>query len=376
MKKLRVGVIFGGRSGEHDVSILSSKEVIAAIDASKYEVIPIGIDKEGRWFQTSPELLATAHTRQCPSFLLPEPGTRNFISLSKDGLINYLKELDVIFPLIHGSYGEDGCLQGLLELASIPYVGSGVLGSAVGMDKVMMKQLFRSVGLPVTDFISTTRYEWQKNPTAIQAKIESQLSYPLFIKPANLGSSVGISKVKTPKELAPAINMALAYDRKAIIENAVPHAREIEIAILGNENPKASVAGEIFPAREFYDYTAKYLDEKTALQIPAEIPDDLLAKMQEFAIQAFTSLGCEGLSRIDFLVNSKTLDVFVSEINTLPGFTQVSMYPKMWEKSGIPYTQLIDKLLQLALERHEDIKKNLTHFTAHTNSNALDTEKM
>lgn len=365
MKKIRVGVLFGGRSGEHEVSLKSAKEVIAAINPNKYEVVPIGVSKEGQWLLTNPESLHLLNDSHPSISLLPEPQQQGLLPINNNAVVDSKQSrhhLDVIFPLIHGTFGEDGCIQGLLELADIPYVGSGVLGSALGMDKVLMKVVFQQAGLPVADFVWTTRKKWRENPDKVQQQIEAKLHYPLFVKPANLGSSVGISKVNATNELIAAIELAAKFDRKIIIEAAVPNAREIEVSVLGNHNPVASVPGEIFPSREFYDYAAKYLDDSTKLQIPAELPAHITEKLQTMATHAFEVINCEGLARIDFLMNAKTLDVFISEINTLPGFTQVSMYPKLWEKSGISYEQLIDKLIELALERHKEVQENVTSF--------------
>lgn len=365
MKKLRVGVLFGGRSGEHEVSLMSAKEVIAAMDPNKYEIIPIGITKQGQWLLASPETLNLLNKQHPAISLLPEPSHQGLLPVTNSSIEDAKQELhhlDVIFPLIHGTYGEDGCIQGLLELANIPYVGAGVLGSALGMDKVLLKTVFKEAGLSIADFQWTTRKKWRQDPQAVQAEVETKLHYPLFIKPANLGSSVGISKVKSSAEFAAAMDFAAKFDRKIIIESGVPHAREVEISVLGNDDIRVSVPGEIFPSREFYDYAAKYLDNASKLQIPAELPAEVTAQLQEMAKKAYIAIGCEGLARIDFLINAKTLEVFISEINTLPGFTQVSMYPKMWEHSGLTYQALIDTLIQLALERHQDIQENVTSF--------------
>lgn len=365
MKKIRVGVLFGGRSGEHEVSLRSAKEVIAAINPDKYEVVPIGVSKEGQWLLASPESFNLLNASHPSISLLPEPQQQGLLPITNNAVINgeqNRQHLDVVFPLIHGTYGEDGCIQGLLELANMPYVGAGVLGSALGMDKVLMKTVFQQAGLPVTDFTWTTRKKWRENPKKVQQQIEDVLTYPVFVKPANLGSSVGISKAKNSNELIAAIELAAKFDRKIIIEAGVPNAREIEVSVLGNHDPIASVPGEIFPSREFYDYAAKYLDDATKLQIPAELSKEVTTQLQDMAKQAFEVISCEGLARIDFLIDAKTLKVFVSEINTLPGFTQVSMYPKMWEKSGISYAELIDKLIELALERHKEVQENVTSF--------------
>lgn len=364
MKKLRVGVLFGGRSGEHEVSLLSAKEVLAAIDPTKYEVVPIAVSKTGAWLLCEPDTLHQLEHHSSTVTLLPEPIHQALMSMNKDATtVAFNKPLDVIFPLIHGTYGEDGCVQGLLELANIPYVGAGVLGSAVGMDKITMKMIFQTGGLPITPYTWVWRSQWESNPDLIKKEIESKLTYPLFVKPANLGSSVGISKVKTPDELSQAMDIAASFDRKIIIEQGIEDAREFEVALLGNEDPLASTAGEIIPANEFYDYAAKYLDDRSTTKIPAEASQAVIKQLQDYAIAAFKLVGCEGLARVDFLVRKSDMAIFVSEINTLPGFTQISMYPKLWAEKGISYPQLIDTLIELALKRHQDRLRNKTSFT-------------
>ena len=394
MKKLRVGVLFGGRSGEHEVSLLSAASVVNAIDKSKYEVVPIGITKDGRWLTAgdaerllqgkAPEeskhlragdpdatpgaaVLASGEAVVVP----PEPVHRGATSLTpfqtdastlnrraSDRAIN----VDVIFPVLHGTFGEDGTIQGLLELADIPYVGAGVLGSAAGMDKDVMKALFRSAGLPIVKHVTILRGDWETDPKKSERLIDKQLKYPVFVKPANLGSSVGISKARNKKELGPAIYEAAKFDRKIVIEQGVGgakhKAREIECSVLGNDRPQASVAGEIVPVKEFYDYSAKYLDEGSELIIPAKLTKAEAKKIQELAIRSFQAVDCTGLARVDFLMDPKTRKLFVNEINTMPGFTAISMYPKLWGASGLSYPNLIDRLIQLGMERHADKKKN------------------
>jgi D-alanine-D-alanine ligase len=393
MKKLRVGVLFGGRSGEHEVSLLSAASVISAIDRNKYEVVPIGITKDGRWLTASDaeRLLAGKHPEE-PRHLRagdpeatpgaavlasgqavvvpPEPVHRATGSLAPfqtdvtalrraaDRAIN----VDVIFPVLHGTFGEDGTIQGLLELADIPYVGAGVLGSAAGMDKDIMKALFRSAGLPIVKHLTILRSGWDADHKKTEQVVDRQLKYPVFVKPANLGSSVGISKAHTKKELGPAIYEAAKFDRKIVIEQGVGgskhKAREIECSVLGNDRPQASVPGEIVPIKEFYDYSAKYLDEGSELIIPAKLTKAEVKKVQELAIRAFQAVDCAGLARVDFLMDPKTRKLFVNEINTMPGFTAISMYPKLWGATGISYSDLIDRLIQLGIERHGDKKKN------------------
>ncbi len=315
--KLRVAVIYGGRSGEHEVSVRSARSVLAAIDRSKYEVLEFFITPEGKWQ---------------PRPILPEPGAN--------------PDIDVVFPVLHGTFGEDGTVQGLLELADLPYVGAGVLGSAAGMDKEVTKRLCRERGLPVVEFLVMRRGE------LVPERVLDELGLPVFVKPANLGSSVGVSKVKNPAELLPALQLAAQYDRKVIVERAVD-AREIECAVLGNECPEASLPCEIVPSREFYDYEDKYVLNQTQFRIPAELPTEQLEKVRRLAIAAYQAVECEGMARVDFLLDRRSGELFVNEVNTIPGFTEISMYPRMWEASGLSYPRLIDRLIELALERHQ-----------------------
>ena len=396
MTKLRVGILFGGRSGEHEVSLLSAASVLNAIDKDKYEVVPIGITKDGRWLTaehaenlltgklmleprnlragdpetTSPAaVLARGEAVLVPpepvhrqSGLVPFQTDAGLMRRASDRAIN----VDVIFPVLHGTFGEDGTIQGLLELADIPYVGAGVLGSAAGMDKDIMKSLFIAAGIPIVGHVTILRAAWEKDPKKVQKLVESKLPYPVFVKPANLGSSVGISKAHNRKELGPAIEEAAKFDRKIVIEQGVggkkDKAREIECSVLGNDEPVASVPGEIVPGKEFYDYTAKYVDEGSQLIIPAKLTKAETKKVQELAIAAFQAVDCSGLARVDFLMDpgppSKERKIYLNEINTMPGFTAISMYPKLWAASGLAYADLIDRLIQLGIERHEDKKKN------------------
>ncbi|MBO0912693.1 MAG: D-alanine--D-alanine ligase [Acidobacteria bacterium] len=389
MKKLRVGILFGGRSGEHEISLLSAASVFKAIDTGKYEVVPIGITRDGRWLTASDaerllEGKTVEHERQLRAgdpettpaaavlengesvVVPPEPrvsAIRPFQSeaparLAGDRRIN----VDVIFPVLHGTFGEDGTIQGLLELADIPYVGAGVLGSAAGMDKDIMKALFRAAGLPIVKHVTVLRSEWEAGPGKIQKLVESRLKYPVFVKPANLGSSVGISKAHDRKELGPAIREAAKFDRKIVIEAGVGgkknRAREIEISVLGNEKPQASIPGEIVPGAEFYDYASKYLDEGSRLIIPARLTRAETKRIQELAIAGFRAVDGAGLARVDFLMDPKSRKIYLNEINTMPGFTSISMYPKLWAASGVSYSELIDRLIRLALERHGEKKKN------------------
>jgi D-alanine-D-alanine ligase len=378
-RKLRVGIVFGGRSGEHEVSLRSAASVLAAIDKKKYDVVPIGVAKNGRWLvaEEAKQLLAGA-TVAAKNHSSPAAAKNPGSTLAKTTPAGALAKtnqqaealgVDVLFPVLHGTFGEDGTMQGLFELADKAYVGSGVLGSAAGMDKDVMKRLFIAAGLPVVDHITLLRSAWHSSPRKAIAEIEATLRYPLFVKPANLGSSVGISKVHDRSELAPAIVLAASFDRKIIIEQGVggkaakgkpaARARELEVAVLGNDNPKASVVGEIVPAKEFYDYEAKYESDGSIPIIPAKLPKALAKEVREMAIAAFHACDCSGLARVDFLLEpegrgGKPGRLYLNEINTLPGFTSISMYPKLWEASGLKYADLIDRLIELALERRAE----------------------
>jgi D-alanine-D-alanine ligase len=344
VKKLRVGIIFGGRSGEHEVSITSASSIFRHIDRNKYEPVPIRIEKDGKWsFPEEPNATSVGEAIQ-------QTRARDVSAATADPALGALK-LDVVFPVLHGPYGEDGTVQGLLEMAGIAYVGNGVLASAAGMDKAIMKMLFAARGLPVCRWHGFIRPEWDRNRQAVLEQIDA-LGLPVFVKPANLGSSVGISKVKTKADLIPAIEMALEFDRKVVVEAAVPNAREIECAVLGNDDAKTSVPGEILPSREFYDYEAKYLDDGSKTVIPADVPASVAADVQRLAVEAFRAVDGSGLARVDFLLDGKSGLLYLNEINTLPGFTNISMYSKMWEASGIGYAALVDQLIQLALARH------------------------
>ncbi len=375
MKKLRVAVLFGGRSTEHEVSLTSAASVIQALDPAKYEVLPIGISREGRWLvgrslleSSAGKALAgviqngepvTASVDPTGPTLIPlevAPASRRLMLPGRQRS-SAEPEIDVVFPVLHGTFGEDGTVQGLMELAGVPYVGAGVLASAAGMDKDAMKRLFRDAGLPVVPWITVLRGEWENDPDAVCARVEKELGYPLFVKPANLGSSVGISKVHKAGELGKAISVAAEYDRKVIVEEAVKKAREIECAVLGNDSPQASVAGEVVPVNEFYDYEAKYIKEGSELIIPARITPAQSGKVREYAVRAFKAIDGAGMGRVDFLLEGVARSkarLFVNEINTIPGFTPISMYPKLWEASGLPYPKLVDRLIELALERHRD----------------------
>jgi len=387
MRKLRVGVLFGGRSGEHEVSLLSAASVLNAIDKNKYDVVPIGITKEGRWVTAAhaERLLKGEHADHSHLRAGDPEATAAFAVLAKGESVivppvpsaeeAHLMpfeaagkghpsaiEVDVIFPVLHGTFGEDGTIQGLFELADIAYVGAGVLGSAAGMDKDVMKRLFRDAGLPIVKHVTVLRADWQAEPKRIRKQIEKALTYPVFVKPANLGSSVGISKAHDAKELGPSMDEAARFDRKIVVEQGVGgkkgKAREIECSVLGNDKPEASLPGEIVPSAEFYDYNAKYIDEGSKLILPAKLTKAQTKRVQQMAVAAFQAVDCAGLARVDFLMDPKSGKIYVNEINTMPGFTSISMYPKMWAASGLEYPALIDRLIQLGLERHADKKKN------------------
>ncbi len=365
--KLRVGVIFGGRSGEHEVSLRSAESIINALDRDKYEVVPIAITKAGKWLASSeatnllPSAVMTNADQHVAIFGDPtEKGLARFSGENEPGKRD---KLDVVFPVLHGTYGEDGTIQGLLEMADVPYVGCGVLGSAAGMDKVVMKRLFREAGLPIVEFVHFLRSQWEADPLLIELRVVEEIGFPCFVKPANLGSSVGISKATDAKSLNEAIALAAKYDRKIVVERGVD-AREIEVSVLGNDQPTASLPGEIVPqSAEFYDYQAKYISADGArLEIPANLSEAQTAEIQQLAVRAFQAIDGSGLGRVDFFLEKETGKLLLNEINTMPGFTSISMYPKLWEASGLSYSQLIDRLIELAFERHREKSRNVTSF--------------
>jgi D-alanine-D-alanine ligase len=351
-KRLRVGVLFGGRSGEHEVSLASAASVIRGLDPDKYEPVPIGITKEGHWLvgagaqKMLPEVLKGGQR----VMMTADPTDAALVRLDGSG---GGQRLDVVFPVMHGTYGEDGTIQGLLDLAGLPFVGAGVLGSAIAMDKDVAKRLLQVAEIPVVPWIAVPRADWEREPKEVQRSIERKFKYPVFVKPATLGSSVGMTKVHSREELAPALNLAAEFAMKILVERAMV-AREIEVAVLGNSEPAASIPGEIVPHREFYDYQAKYLEEGTQLLIPAKLKPGQVNKIQALALAAFRALELSGMARVDFFLEKKGGKIFLNEANTIPGFTSISMYPKMWEASGIPFRELIDKLIALALEQHAE----------------------
>ncbi len=372
-EKIRVGILFGGKSGEHEISLRSAVSILQAIDRSRYTVLELGISQTGRWLPASASKALLSGGTAAPLGHPAAEGSDGVLTLASTAADpGSGTSVDVVFPVLHGTFGEDGTVQGLFELADVAYVGSGVLGSAAGMDKDAMKRLFSSANLPQTPFLTVLRSEWRGDPAAATAKIEGALRYPLFVKPANLGSSVGISKVHDRSELSPAMNLAAGFDRKLIVEEGVGgpgvKPRELEIAILGNDDPQASVIGEIVPAKEFYDYEAKYelggADESVSI-IPAELLASEKERIRSMALAAFRACDCAGLARVDFLMapglEGGPAEILLNEINTMPGFTSISMYPKLWDASGVPYVDLIDRLIALALERHAE--KHETRFT-------------
>lgn len=352
-KRLRVAILFGGRSAEHEVSIASAASVIRALDPSKYVAVPIGISKEGRWLVGDGAQKMLADTiRKGRRMLLPaEPGAA-LVPLNPTGSGQSLA-VDVVFPVLHGTYGEDGTVQGLLELADLPYVGCGVLGSALGIDKELQKRLFDHAGLPVVKYLPVTRTQWEAEPEAVMLRVRRRFRFPVFIKPATLGSSVGMTKVHNAAELADGIRLAAEFAQKILVERAI-EGREIEVSVLGNEDPQASAPGEIAPHREFYDYAAKYTEEGTRLIVPASLTPRQSAKLRDYAVRAFRAIEGRGMARVDFFLERHSGHIYLNEINTIPGFTSISMYPRMWEASGVPYRDLIDRLIQLALEQHRE----------------------
>lgn len=361
--KIRLALLYGGRSGEHDVSIASAASVMQAIDGDKYDVMPVYLTPEGRWLPgvepgrltagAGPETASAALLSSDPQ----QPGLMRLAGAEVKG--SEVQTVDVVFPLLHGTYGEDGTVQGLLELANVPYVGSGVLGSAAGMDKDVMKTLFAAAGLPIVPHLLVRRRDWERQPAVVQEHVLDALPLPLFVKPANLGSSVGISKVRDAAALPDALNLACRYDRRVLVEQGL-ECREFECSVLGNDDPKASVIGEIVPSREFYDYSAKYSDESSELHIPADIAPALADGLRAMAVTAFQAVDAAGLARVDFFLDTGSGKPYVNEINTLPGFTTISMYPKLWEADGLSYPRLIEELVSLAMERHRDRQRSTT----------------
>lgn len=388
MKRLRIGVIYGGRSGEHEISIASAAAVVSNLDRDRYEAVPLYIDRDGRWTiadrapvaASAADVIGRARVDGSRSaarggreaYLVPYPNQENLIAIDRDRVSGVETghdqatitglSLDVVFPVLHGPYGEDGTIQGLLELANVPYVGAGVLASSAGMDKAVMKVLFQARGLPSVDYVVARSSEWAADPGPICEAVASRLKYPVFVKPVNLGSSVGISKVKTETELESAMTLAAQFDRRIIIEAAVPNTREIECSVIGNDRPQASVPGEILPSREFYDYEAKYLEE-SEVRVPAPLSPAQTEEVRRLSVEAFLAIEGSGMGRVDFLLDDKSGRLYVNEINTIPGFTTISMFPKLWMATGLSYSALLDRLIELALERHaakQQLRTSLT----------------
>jgi len=355
--KKTVAVVFGGVSVEHEISVISARSVLKNMDRDQFDILPVFIDRTGIWHVVSE---GDIYKKECPDFnekrfLVPLTGNTDkpgFIEL-EDGSPRAQYPIDIVFPVLHGTYGEDGSIQGLLELMYVPYVGSSVLGSAVSMDKIVMKSVLREKGLPVVDFTAFSRKEWSARRSLILESIEKDVGFPCFVKSADLGSSVGISKVRNSDGLKDAINSSFEYSNRVLVECAVENPREIEVSVLGDEDPAASVPGEILPEREFYDYEAKYRDGTTKLVIPAQLETSVTGKLKKMAVDCFNALDCSGMGRVDFLINRNTGAIFISELNTIPGFTSISMYPKLWEVSGLGYTELLNRLIELAFYKHE-----------------------
>jgi len=369
VKRLRVGVLFGGRSTEHEVSILSAQSIIAAMDPQRFEAVPLYIDREGRWLTGASlkRLVSNAAARKYV-YLPPDPTQHSLVPaqdgeppspLAGEGRGGGFLPLDVVFPVFHGLNGEDGTIQGVLELANLPYVGAGVLGSALGLDKIYMKRAFAAAGLPVVDYLPVTRRQYERDPDAFIARVEEGLGYPCFTKFANSGSSVGTTKAHNRAELVEGLRLASTFDRKLLVERAVD-ARELEISVLGNDEPEASVVGEVVPAHEFYDYEAKYLDEGSRLLIPAPVDDAVAQEARRMAVRAFQAVDAAGMARVDFFLERTSGRLLLNELNTIPGFTRISMYPKLWEASGLPYPKLIERLVELAIERFNDRQRSQT----------------
>lgn len=363
---MRVGVLFGGRSGEHQVSLQSARAVMAALRQAGHDVVPIGITPEGRWLAGGDPLQALSSGQSTDGrtvSMLPQPGQRSLVPVQPaTSEAPPIGDLDVLFPVLHGTYGEDGTVQGLFELAAMPYAGAGVLGSALGMDKVVQKMLWRGLGLPVTDFLSVTRRELERDPSRVISEIEETLGYPCFTKPANLGSSVGVSKATTREALERGLRTAAQYDAKLIVETGI-NARELEVGVLGNDEPEASVVGEIIAGAEFYDYRAKYIDDGSQAIVPADIPSETADQVRKLAIAAFKALSANGLARVDFFLERGTDRLLLNEVNTMPGFTNISMYPKLWEASGVPFPELVTRIAELAIERYHERSRNRTTYS-------------
>lgn len=367
MRKLSLAVIFGGRSGEHEVSLMSARSVLGALDPDKYQVQQIGITHDGAWL-AGEDVLANMESGRQSSLkqvtVLPDPTRQGLYELKASGtgaLIEFLTEFDVIFPVLHGTYGEDGTLQGLFEVADLAYVGAGVLGSSLGMDKGVFKDVMRANDIPVLESVIMLRNEISTQMDSLISQAEQVAPYPLFTKPANLGSSVGVSKCRNRSDLLEGMMDAARYDRRVLVERGI-NAREIEVSVLGNDYPQVSIPGEVIPAADFYSYQAKYIDDRSELLIPAPLPQDVIELIQRLAVKAYRAIDCSGMARVDFLLDKDTGELFLNELNTIPGFTRISMYPKLWEASGLPYPALVDRLIELALERKDERNRTVRRF--------------
>lgn len=364
--KKRIGILFGGRSSEHEVSVASANSILNVIDTAKYEIELIGITKKGEWVvaDDARKLLNGEQVNPSSRLFIPaDPVENKFAVLDNknDAIDGFIGRLDAVFPILHGPYGEDGTIQGLLEIAGIPYVGAGVAASAVGMDKILMKHIFIAHGLPTVDSIHFLRKEWHSGKERLKQLITGKIKFACFVKPANAGSSIGITKVHSLDELDSAVELAAEFDRKILVERGI-EGREIECSVLGNDHPEASVPGEIIPSNEFYDYDAKYINDSSELIIPAKLSNETTKRVRELSVMAFKALDCAGMARVDFLIEESTGKVYLNELNTIPGFTSISMYPKMWEASGLTYTDLVKKLIDLAFERFEDTMLRKTSY--------------
>ena len=362
--KLHVAVIFGGRSGEHDVSLMSARSVLSVLDPARYEVTQVGITHNGTWL-TGDDVLEKFENNKTdgllPAIISPDPSEKGIYILEGYSGLKKWADIDVFFPVLHGTFGEDGTIQGLFELADVAYVGAGVVGSAVGMDKGIFKDVMVANNIPVVDTLLIQRAEIQKDMTAVIEKAEALSEYPLFTKPANLGSSVGVTKCSNRSDLQEGLLEAASFDRRVLIQKGIKNVREIEVSVLGNEDPIASVPGEVLPSREFYSYESKYIDGTSGLTIPARLSVETSEQIREFAVRAYKAIDCAGMARVDFFVEKDTEKVYLNELNSLPGFTKISMYPKLWEASGLPYNKLVDRLIELAMER-----KTERDHTSHT----------
>lgn len=355
--KLRVAVLFGGRSGEHEVSLMSARSVLSVLDPAKYEVTQVGITHAGMWL-TGNEVLEKFESGKTdgllPAIVSPDPSEKGIYIFEGFSGLRKWSDVDVYFPVLHGTFGEDGTLQGLFELADAAYVGAGVVGSAVGMDKGVFKDVMLAHNIPVVETLVVLRNEIRKDIAAVIEKAENISDYPFFTKPANLGSSVGVTKCNSRSDLQEGLMEAAAFDRRVLVQKGIRNVREIEVSVLGNDEPTASVCGEVLPSREFYSYESKYVDGTSGLRIPADLPDEIANQIREYAVRAYQAIDCAGMARVDFFVEKDTNQVYLNELNTIPGFTQISMYPKLWEASGLPYASLVDRLIELALERKSD----------------------